>query len=460
MIILSKSPYDIAAMSVYADYAKNEWGSCLQPDGINSFYLPNEVGYGVFVAFGVNSKDPQKKLARISIKPYLNQSGDVYYGSGFMYGEMMPGVQAQLDAFLKTYQPKEEGIFALHPKVYKDAVGDSYYFNVSALDIVKHQEFKQIEEQDGYINVGNRVFLKKEERVLDELSLFLENNCEPNKLSVSMNTLPCTADFGKMNVYAEFCAYYLSKEKAKFLPHYANELTLISSNIKNLNSISTSYIGLDINLTNALMSLDGISPVCKHLNLSRVDIKTPYFKVPKSLESFTSSLTNWNIQTLDLSEFEGVISFSETDTFYGLKEIKYPKKAKGFNAMLTNFNTPIDFDASVFEHVDFWTGVIFKSFKTGPRLKKLLIMRSVMPEGRLDLSACNKISCFDTSFEHVTELVLPQTGEVVLKNCTFPNGVLVEDVLKNHGFSNSKNIKINTQKPVFKLTQKEREKTV
>ncbi len=65
MIILSIKPNDISTMSTFSD-----WESCMSVDG--SYYqdIMMQIGAGSIIAYGVNSKHPQKKLARTILKPY------------------------------------------------------------------------------------------------------------------------------------------------------------------------------------------------------------------------------------------------------------------------------------------------------------------------------------------------------------------------------------------------------
>ncbi len=65
MIILSIKPNDISTMSTFSD-----WESCMSVDGSCYQDIMMQIGAGSIIAYGVNSKHPQKKLARTILKPY------------------------------------------------------------------------------------------------------------------------------------------------------------------------------------------------------------------------------------------------------------------------------------------------------------------------------------------------------------------------------------------------------
>ena len=196
-------------MSAYAEYSKNEWGSCLVPGGINAHHLPDEIGKGVFVAFGINSKNPAKKLARISVKPYRNEQGDVYFKSGYMYGLKIPEVHEQLDSFLAQYQKKSRGAFSLVEGCYKDAEAETHYFEMDEFDIVKHQKLSCSEGVEGRIGVGNPQrkkysFTREFESIMD-----LMFDSRP-KVSVATDGVEPYVSFKNMDIYGIFECYYFS----------------------------------------------------------------------------------------------------------------------------------------------------------------------------------------------------------------------------------------------------------
>ena len=64
-IILSTDAKDISSMSTFA-----QWESCMSNNGPYFQDCIMQIGTGSIIAYGVNSKNPQKKLARILLKPY------------------------------------------------------------------------------------------------------------------------------------------------------------------------------------------------------------------------------------------------------------------------------------------------------------------------------------------------------------------------------------------------------
>ncbi len=65
MIILSTNPGDISGMSLFAD-----WESCMSSSGVYHQDVIMQITAGSIIAYGVNSKQPDKKLARALLKPY------------------------------------------------------------------------------------------------------------------------------------------------------------------------------------------------------------------------------------------------------------------------------------------------------------------------------------------------------------------------------------------------------
>lgn len=64
-IILSKLPRDISSMSTFV-----QWESCMTNGGLYFQDVMMQIGTGSIIAYGVNSQNPEKKLARILLKPF------------------------------------------------------------------------------------------------------------------------------------------------------------------------------------------------------------------------------------------------------------------------------------------------------------------------------------------------------------------------------------------------------
>ena len=64
-IILSTLPRDISSMSTFV-----HWESCMTNGGLYFQDVMMQIGTGSIIAYGINSQNPQKKLARILLKPF------------------------------------------------------------------------------------------------------------------------------------------------------------------------------------------------------------------------------------------------------------------------------------------------------------------------------------------------------------------------------------------------------
>lgn len=71
MLILSARPRDVALASTYVDWEKY---NCINiKNGVNYPDLIRQIGAGCIVAYAVNSQHPEKKLARVMLKPFLTK---------------------------------------------------------------------------------------------------------------------------------------------------------------------------------------------------------------------------------------------------------------------------------------------------------------------------------------------------------------------------------------------------
>ena len=437
MLVLSKFPTDIAKMSAYAEYSKNEWGSCLVPGGINAHHLPDEIGKGVFVAFGINSKNPAKKLARISVKPYRNEQGDVYFKSGYMYGLKIPEVHEQLDSFLAQYQKKSRGAFSLVEGCYKDAEAETHYFEMDEFDILKHQKLSCSEGVEGRIGVGNPQrkkysFTREFESIMD-----LMFDSRP-KVSVATDGVEPYVSFKNMDIYGIFECYYFSKKRVDLLPYHADELCLLSSNIHDFKGVNKRYFALKMHLSNSLKSLEGISPYCSDVSFTRMQIKTPVFKLPSVVRNFESGVTTFETGHLDLSEATGVVRIGESD-LRGVKEISLPQNADKVEFLFLRFPSLISLDISGVKEFEFMplNGVVLKDFKLGEGLKKISMTYVSFSQGtELDFSNCCKgVYLNNLSLENVTKLLLPKDAKVCLNDVVLPYNMDAKKVIARGGYN-------------------------
>ncbi len=436
LIILSKSPYDIATMSAYNDYSKNEWASCMTPRGINAHYLPKEIANGVFVCYGVNSKNPWRRLARISIKPYINNQGAVYFGAGYMYGVMSPEAKEQLNTFLSAYQPEKKGCFSLQEDVYKDAVTDKYYFDMSATDIVSEQEIPFKKEPNGTIVVGHMAenttpFFSKG---IDIQNLFFEHHYIP-KFEVDLLGIEKNVSFQNMTVYMPFSCYYLTKEKFSILPQHVNELQLTSPHIRDFKGLKTCFYGLEIHLTNFLKSFDGLPKTCSKIQLLRTQIEASMLEIPQSVLSFEAGITTLKTPILDMRKNKGRIEWGESD-LQSVKHFLFQREKGEFLLHFTKTAPRLDFDLAGLEKFYFMplSPVEISSLKMRDNTKKVCFFNVVLKETKLDFSKVEEVHFSHVSFEGVSTLLLPADEKVTISECVFPNGITEKDVLQNKGF--------------------------
>lgn len=119
MIIISRHPYDIAGMST-----DRGWDSCMNLyTGMNKKYVKQDILKGTIIAYlvSVRDKNINNPLARVLIKPYRSQQGDVTYFAGTVYGinnkNFKQTVQKWVDEKLNQ---NKAGIFKLTKGLYTD----------------------------------------------------------------------------------------------------------------------------------------------------------------------------------------------------------------------------------------------------------------------------------------------------------------------------------------------------
>lgn len=457
MLVLSKVPSDIAKMSAYAEYSKNEWGSCMVPTGVNAHYLPYEIGKGVFVVFCVNSNNPAKKLARISVKPYLNENGDVYYGAGYMYGLRAPEVKEKLECFLSDYQPKLVGAFTIDKEVYIDATTKTYYFNMDEYDILKHQNLEPYEGVSGRLGVGN--YQRNIVSMIDKIENLFKFGVFDSRpvLSVDTEGLNKGVSFSNMDIYGIFECYNLTKEKATFLPYHADELSLTSSNLHDFKGINMRYFSLQMHLGNNLRSLEGLSEHCSEVSFIRTHINAPVFRIPKQVKKLNMGLSRLSVEEFDLSGSRDVIDICE-ENFKSVKRLILPTTAKAFNFHFSTIGDNLSLKVGDIKKFNFspLTQVKLKDFKLESPIDKFTLCNVVLPECELDLSQSSDVFMGFVSLQNVKKLILPKNGQVKFSNCEFPNGLTTDVVIRNHGFGHKnkkpEHIKMqNSQKGIHLL---------
>lgn len=106
-IEFSVRPSELAKQSTYQN-----WKSCMNAVGLNHRYVDDSIGQGSIIAYGFNSKNPQKKISRLLLHPYINGEGKtLYIPNDRLYGESNSAFVNAVTQFAEHINEGKEGIF-------------------------------------------------------------------------------------------------------------------------------------------------------------------------------------------------------------------------------------------------------------------------------------------------------------------------------------------------------------
>jgi hypothetical protein len=125
-VVISRHPYDILGMSF-----DRGWTSCMNlEDGINAHYLEGDLKHGTIVAYLIKNSDKNinNPTSRIAIRPYFNESKQVYLVPSNVYGTD----SAQFKKIVKKFctmanSTAPHGRYELDSDLYDDGDGDAVF---------------------------------------------------------------------------------------------------------------------------------------------------------------------------------------------------------------------------------------------------------------------------------------------------------------------------------------------
>lgn len=112
-IMFTVNPYDLATQSTLRD-----WKSCMHTTGCNFGYVDDTIAEGSIVAYGYDSKNPQKMVSRLLIHPFYNEKGEVCYGvNNRIYGKENMGFRRAVDKVVaEEFNIDAKGLFLFNEK--------------------------------------------------------------------------------------------------------------------------------------------------------------------------------------------------------------------------------------------------------------------------------------------------------------------------------------------------------
>jgi hypothetical protein len=106
-IEFSVRPSELAKQSTYQN-----WKSCMNAVGLNHRYVDDSIGQGSIIAYGFNSKNPQKKISRLLLHPYINGEGKtLYIPNDRLYGESNSAFVNAVTQFAEHINEGKDGVF-------------------------------------------------------------------------------------------------------------------------------------------------------------------------------------------------------------------------------------------------------------------------------------------------------------------------------------------------------------
>lgn len=123
LVVISRRPHDILGMSF-----DREWSSCMNIDtNTGRKFLARDLKAGTLVAYLIKNSDKgiDTPLARIALRPYTNDKGEVAPVSGPVYGTAPPAFKHTVDVFLNKEFP-HTGLFTIPDTLYADGIAQVY----------------------------------------------------------------------------------------------------------------------------------------------------------------------------------------------------------------------------------------------------------------------------------------------------------------------------------------------
>lgn len=156
-IMFSVSPYDVATQSTFRD-----WKSCMNAVGCNHRFVDDSIGMGSVVAYGYDSKNPQKKVSRLLIHPFINDNGEVAYKvNPRIYGhENMAFRSVVEDVVRDSFNEGKDGTFVFNKGVVKEDKGFLYDDGGSKYFIVAKADDNGIVDLSKYVDSTSEIDMK------------------------------------------------------------------------------------------------------------------------------------------------------------------------------------------------------------------------------------------------------------------------------------------------------------
>ncbi len=257
LIIFSNRPLQIARMSAYVSWS-NE--SCMAPNCKMHSYTQQDIGHGTIIAYGVNSSNPRRKLARILLKPYRDNNGNVIYNCGTVRGALNKNFKDFVAKWSAEHfdNPADGQLFLRDTNLYDDSEPESIVLS----DNIAHMcdflnipyEIKRIDTNDIFVIKG------------DFSSVYMPQDFDFSNCIIQ----------GKFKVSSPLL-------KPKKLPLYAHHLEIDKSEIKKQIDLSAFP---HVTITNSRILSPAFIPPMQNLTLNNTSI--------------------FNTHTLDLSECQNV----------------------------------------------------------------------------------------------------------------------------------------------------------
>ena len=383
-IVFSAKPFQVASQSTYQN-----WKSCMNAVGCNHRYVDDSIGQGSIVAYGYNSKNPQNKISRLLIHPWINEKGEtLYVVNDKIYGESNSAFQNVVGNFTESLNQGKEGVFR---------------FNANALpytnglyndDLEKNTILRGIEGRD--LDLSHTKNLELSDVDLSQVKSVIKL---PESVKLTQVTLGDNVDFSNVK-NLELFDVDLSQVKSVKLPESVSLNNVILgdnvdfSNVKDLklSNFELSQAKLakfpeNVKLYGGTLGDDVDLSNVKNLELFDVDLsQAKSVKLPESVKLTQVTLGDnvdfSNVKNLELSNFE--LSQAKLAKFPESVKFRYGTELVG------------DLDFSNVKNLDL-SGVDLSQANIVKFPESIKLGNSTEFNGNIDLSSVKNIEVSDLS---------------------------------------------------------------
>lgn len=236
LLQISIDPKQIATMATYTD-----WKSCMTANDIYWEKIEGDIGRGTIVVYAINDKNPQKKISRSLLKPYISDKNnqEIVYLQNKQYGAQIEEFKQVVDRINEDIITKKDpiGSYQIRKDIYLDDMPSKALLgnNLDIEEMFKIKGTNYKKENNTFIINDNVEFsgafgLKeiKEDLIIDG-SLDLQYCTKLNKLPQNIKT--------EYSIYLKSC-----KNLRKVTSNIKTNKNVYFTRSSNLNELTGKFV--------------------------------------------------------------------------------------------------------------------------------------------------------------------------------------------------------------------------